>query len=148
MPDGLPDDITVLVTQSAIYFARAPDEHHRKKDGHEMFAPGGEKRLDELVARFGLDFKHVGSFRRWQQVEKLLGLFASEIRFRVFQESEDACHSALGVTKVVLQKLGYVPRPGENWGTFERQFLAELRSYRSNGPELTSCIHKYFQRPN
>lgn len=135
-----------LLHETSLYWAGHWDALSTNDRVAEM-QPGGNQRLDELSSAFGLAMEDAVKLKNWRQFEKKLSTYASELRFRVFENREDAAHAACNAASNALITHRYRSRNGTDWEPFENDFMAELKNPLSYEVQLQKCIKKHFRRP-
>lgn len=103
----------------------------------------GEDRFDELIDAYGSEIADFESMKQWKRMEERLALLASEMRFRVFKEREDACRAIANMIHGFLWSAHYAQL---NTG-FYNEFKKCLENHCCYEKELLRCIRKFFRHP-
>ncbi|MDB5387182.1 MAG: hypothetical protein JWM11_2828 [Planctomycetaceae bacterium] len=138
-------DVTTVIQDTALWWAAHWRSPESRIDRIAHTAPGGMERFERLLVTVGLEIKDSGALGQWDKFEGRLALLADEMRFRIFEDREDAVQAALNSIEVALHKAGYECLT--DWERFSNEFMAHLRSPHSNPSVLKKCIRKHFRRP-
>lgn len=103
------------------------------------------ERFDNLLVTLGLEIEDAGALGQWDKLENRLSVLADEMRFRIFEDREDAVHATVNAVSTVLEKAGY--RCTCEWSKYEAEFVAHLRSPHTDQMKLKKCIRTHFERP-
>lgn len=110
--------------------------------------PRGEDHFDELLTDYGMNLWTNYNQKRWRQFEKTVCFLASELRFQIFANLDDAVAAGQNVVSNVLDCARYRPQNGHTWEEFEKSFTALLQQLSTRiEKDLIRSVRDHFVRP-
>lgn len=139
------NDFADSIVKDLFYYAVAWDANGSRPEDWRVavMAEDAGRRLEEL-SRFLTEIHDLYLQRLWSKLEARISHFASEARFRLFQDRQDAAHASLSATCDILDQTKFSLKDGKDWRGFKTEFLALLESPFVYDQQLLKCIRRHF----
>lgn len=138
------NSLVVSVSKSLNYFSVAWNAKSTRPEDWRtpVMSQDSPERLVELT-RYVIEIHGFYKLKSWRKLEIRISQFASEARFRLFEDREDSHHASYGATCDILCQTGFKLRDGKSWNDFHESFLPLLSSPVYDKP-LLKCIRAHF----